>query len=172
MFKYIVDQVIPELALTWFGVKIEVLLSNLDSAFWTAWFFGVLEGIGGSILMYTSAMMRIPETLVEYAKLEGCTPMQEFTKITFPLILPTFAVYLVLGFTSIFTANLHLYTFFGEGSKIQTIGYYTYVMTLTSDGYTDYPKASAIGMFFTIIIAPLTLIFRQILNKLTPDVQY
>ena len=172
MFKYIVDQVLPELAELYFGKTMLGLLSDPSSTFWVAWFFGVLDGIGGSILIYTSAMMRIPETLVEYAKLEGCSPLQEFAKITFPLILPTFAVYLVLGFTSIFTANLHLYTFFAEGSPIQTIGYYTYVLTLKSEGYLDYPKASAIGMFFTLILVPLTIVLRKVLNKITPDVQY
>lgn len=172
IYKYVVDQVIPELSFLYLNEKIMPLLSDPNSTFWAAWFFGVLNGIGGTILIYISAMMRIPETLVEYAKLEGCTGMKEFTKITFPLILPTFSVYLMLGFTSIFTANLDLYTFFGDGAPIQTVGYYTYVMVLNSSGYESYPKAAAIGMFFTIILVPLTILIRNLLNKITPQVEY
>ena len=172
IYKYVVDQVVPEIYSLYLGRKIMGLLSDPNSTFWTAWVFGVLDGIGGTILIYTNAMMRIPETLVEYAKIEGCTGLKEFAKITFPLILPTFSVYLLLGFTGIFTANLNLYTFFGNGAPIQTVGYYTYVMVLNSNGYTSYPKAAAIGMFFTVILVPLTIIFRNILNKLTPQVEY
>lgn len=172
IYKYVVDQVVPEISKLYFGVQMDPLLSNPNSTFWVAWFFGVLDGIGGSILIYTSAMMRIPESLVEYGKLEGCTGLKEFIHITFPLILPTFAVYLMLGFTSIFSANLSLYTFFGNGSPIQTIGYYTYVMVIDSSGYTSYPKAAAIGLFFTAVLVPLTIIFRNLLNKITPQVQY
>ena len=172
IYKYVVDQVIPEISTLYFGKKMLGLLSDPNSTFWVAWFFGVLDGIGGTILIYISAMMRIPETLVEYAKLEGCTGLKEFTKITFPLIWPTFSVYLLLGFTSIFTANLNLYTFFGEGAPIQTIGYYTYVMVLKSSGYASYPKAAAIGMFFTLIIAPLTVVLRNVLKKAVPEVEY
>lgn len=172
LYKYVVDQVIPEVAKLYFGSTIKGLLSNPKSTFWVAWLFGVLDGIGGTILIYISAMMRIPESLVEYGKLEGCTGLKEFSKITFPLILPTFAVYLMLGFTSIFSANLNLYTFFGSGAPIQTIGYYTYVMVLDSSGYSSYPKAAAIGLFFTAILVPLTIIFRNILNRVTPQVEY
>lgn len=172
IYKYVIDQVIPEISYLYFDKRMLGLLSNPNSTFWAAWFFGVLDGLGGTILIYTSAMMRIPETLVEYAELEGCTGLKEFTKITFPLILPTFSVYLILGFTSIFTANLNLYTFFGDGAPIQTVGYYNYVLVLKSSGYASYPKAAAIGMFFTLILVPLTIIFRKVLNKLTPQVEY
>ncbi|MBO4594539.1 MAG: sugar ABC transporter permease [Clostridia bacterium] len=172
IYKYVVDQVIPEISFLYFDKRMMGMLSDPNSTFWAAWVFGVVEGLGGTILIYTSAMSRIPETLVEYAKIEGCTGLKEFTKITFPLILPTFSVYLLLGFTSIFSATLNLYTFFGSGAPIQTVGYYTYVMVVDSSGYTNYPKAAAIGMFFTIILVPLTIVMRNILNRLTPKVEY
>ena len=167
LYKYIMDEVIPELS----NGAIPRLLSTKDTVFWTVWSFEAFMSFGGNILIYTSAMSRIPESLVEYAELEGCTPFQEFCKITFPLIFHTFATFMLLGITSIFTNQMGLFTFFGQNStNTSTIGYYTYILALKGNQY--YPEASSIGLFFTFIIAPLTLLFRWGVNKFAPNVQY
>jgi ABC-type sugar transport system permease subunit len=149
-------------------------ISSLDTRFWTVWVFEVFIGFGGLVLIYTSNMSRIPESLVEYAKLEGCTPMQEFVKITFPLIFPTFATYLLIGVSSIFTNQMGLYTFFSQGSvgQLETVGYHLFVMTIKDGAAAYYPYASAVGVFFTLIVAPLTLLFRWGSNKIFADAQY
>ena len=119
-------------------------------------------------------MSRIPESLVEYARLEGCSVMQEFWKITFPLIFPTFATYLLIGVSSIFTNQMGLYTFFSQGSvgQLETVGYHLFVMTVKTGANAYFPYASAVGLFFTLIVTPLTLFLRWGSNKMFADAKY
>lgn len=174
IFQYVVDQVIPGLARTYFQKEVSGFLSNIDTRFWAAWAFSVFIGVGGSVLLYSSAMSRIPESLVESANLEGCGMFKEFIYITFPLIFPTFATFFVTGTAAIFTNQLNLYVFFGDASigSVQTVGYYVFCMILGTNAQASYPYAAAIGLLFTVVIAPLTLLLRYVTNKISPDAQF
>ena len=173
LYQYVVDQVIVDIAKNLFGKEIPALLFDSSTRFATAWIFGFWFGFGSGTLMYTGAMSRIPVSVVEYARLDGVGLFREFWQITFPLIYPTFSTFFVLGFAGIFTNKMNLYTFFGTTSQtVQTIGYYAYRVVLSSAGYSDYPFASALGLTFTIVIAPLTFLVRGIVNKLDPAVDY
>lgn len=173
LYQYVVDQVLVDVMHKWFGKTIHALLFDSSTRFWATWFFCFWFGFGSSVLMYTGAMSRIPVSVVEYAKLDGVGLFREFWQITFPLVFPTFSTFFILGFVGIFTNQMNLYTFFGTSSlTVQTVGYYAYRTVLASAGYADYPFASALGLTFTIIIAPLTFIVRKIVNKLDPAVDY
>ncbi len=173
LYQYFVDQVIPEIALKEFGKVLPPFLKDVETRYGFAWAFTVFIGFGGNILIYLSAMSRIPDSLVEYAKLEGCKPFQEFLKITLPIIFPTFATFFVTGVAAFFTNQLGLFTFFAtDSTDVSTVGYYVYCLVVNSEGYESYPMASTIGLFFTLIIAPLTLFVRWLMNRLDPNVQY
>lgn len=174
IYQYMVDQVIPGVARVYFQKDVSGWLSNVDTRFVAAWAFSAFLGVGGSVLLYSSAMSRIPESLVESANLEGCTMFKEFIYITFPLIFPTFATFFVTGTAAIFTNQLNLYVFFGDASVgyVQTVGYYVFCMILGSGAQASYPYASAIGLLFTVVIAPLTLLLRYVTNKISPDAQF
>ncbi len=172
IYHQIVDGVIPEIMFNEFNVKIDPLLSTPNTQFASAFAFSFFMGFGGHILMYTGAMARIPESVVEYAKLEGVGPFREFFTITFPLIFPTVGTFFILGFAGFFTNQLGLYTFFGDGADVQTVGYYVYNLVYGSSKEGTYPQASAIGLFFTLIIAPLTMLFRYLINRFDPSESY
>lgn len=173
LYQYIVDKVLPHIMLTVFNKEIPALLSDTATRFWTAWTYGTLFGLGGSVLLYTGTMSRIPVSVVEYAQLDGCGPFKEFIYITLPLIFPTVSTFVILGFSDIFTGQLNLFTFFGTGStSVQTVGYYLYREVLSSSGLDNYPYASALGLSFTIVVAPLTMLLRHVLNKAVPPVDY
>lgn len=173
LYQYFVDIVIPELALSHFEVQLSPFLKNVDTRFWAAWLYGVLIGFGSNILLYCGAMSRIPESLSEYARLEGCGPLREFFSITFPLIFPTFSTFFITGIAAFFTNQLNLFTFFDRNStSTSTVGYYVYCLVVNTSAYENYPMASAIGLFFTLIIAPVTLFVRWLMNRLDPAAQY
>lgn len=173
LYQYFVDIVIPEIALSEFNATINPFLKNTDTRFWAAWLYGVLMSFGSNILVYCSAMSRIPESLSEYAKLEGCGTLREFFSITFPLIFPTFATFFITGIAAFFTNQLNLFTFFDRNStSTSTVGYYVYCLVVDTSAYANYPMASAIGLFFTAIIAPVTLFVRWVMNRLDPSAQY
>ena len=121
------DLVIPEIAFKSFEKTLPALLSGGKGSgkIIGAWSFSAIFGFA-NVLMYIGAMSRIPGGVVESAKLDGASPMQEFFKITLPLILPTIMVYVTTGIAGIFTNQVNLYTFFGQASTTQTVGYYTF----------------------------------------------
>ena len=173
LYQYIIDKVLPDYMMNAFGIKMPAFLSDTSTRFWAAWFYMAWFGMGSKVLLYTGTMSRIPVSVVESAKLDGCGPVREFLTITFPLIFSTASTYFIIGFSDIFTGQLGLYTFFGTNSQtVQTVGYYLYRTTLSSSGFENYPYASALGLFFTAFVAPLTLLLRHYLRKLSPSVDF
>lgn len=172
--KYFFDNLIPELAMKWFGEYVDpLILGGGWRAYWTHFLHNGLMNIGSGILLYTTMMSRIPDSLTEYAYMEGCSAMREFFTITMPLIWGTFAVNMVGGVASIFTDKGPWFTYYGTGSTTPTnLGYYIYCLTLDSSGFSNYPYASACGMFFTLFSVPLTFAMRWLMDKIDPKVQY
>ena len=172
LYQYIVNQVIPGIARDNWGVTVSPLLQSVETRFWAAWFFAAFMKLGSGILLYTSEMSRIPESLVEYGQLEGCTALKEFWYVTLPLIFPLYSVFLIATVKNIFVDQFHLYTFFGKGSEdVTTIGYYKFSLIVDRDP-TNFPIASALGLFSSLIILGPTLFARWLTNKLDTKAQF
>lgn len=172
LYQYVVDQVVPEMALDYWNVTVSPLLNSVDSRFWAAWGFAAFMKLGHGILLYTSEMSRIPVSLVEYGQLEGCTPLKEFWYVTLPLIFPLYSVFLIATIKNIFVDNFNLYTFFGKGStEVTTIGYYKFCLVVDRNP-VNFPLAAALGMFSSLIILVPTLFSRWLTNKLDAKAQF
>ena len=143
--------------------------------FTSAVIYTLLIGFGTQVLMYTGVMSRIPTSVIEYASLDGINAFQEFFLITLPLVYPTITTFLVSGVGTYFIGQAYLYDFYGSlaDPQIQTLGYYMF-NKVAGDGavLSDYPRMSAIGMMFTFIAVPTTLLARWGLEKLSPNVEY
>ena len=170
VFKYFVENAYPELMKILFNKEVEGLLANPATAFGTLLLYSVWAGFGGGILMYLGAMNSISESVVEAAQIDGITPLKEFFHITFPLIYPTFVTLFVAGLAGIFSNQLNLYTFFGEGASKQYYLYGYYMFLHTSYGMTSYPHVASMGIIFTLILAPIIFFVRWLLNKIGPSV--
>ncbi|NLZ51759.1 MAG: sugar ABC transporter permease, partial [Thermoanaerobacteraceae bacterium] len=89
MFKQFVDHVVPELLIK-FGLQNPPnLLFDFRTAFAMQIFFVIWTGFGSQLILYSGAMSRIPNTLVEAGKLDGLTVFKEFWYITLPSIYQT-----------------------------------------------------------------------------------
>lgn len=170
IFKYFVENAYPAIMEALFNMQVEGLLANPDTTFATVIGYGVWLGFGGGILMYLGAMNSISESVVEAAHLDGITPMKEFFKITLPLIWPTLVTFLVSGIAGIFTNQLGLFTFFQDkaNKSYYTYGYYMFLHTKA--GMTEYPHVASMGLLMTLIVAPITLLARYLLEKFGPSV--
>lgn len=175
MYKYFVDRAVPAV-LELFGVQLQYDLFRSQQTAWTVLvFYNVWFGLGGGIILYTGAMSRIPDSLVEYGKMEGLGLWKEFWKVTVPLIFPTITVFLVTGIAGIFTNQGGAYTFYGNGAPqyVYTYGYYLFVKVVgESASLSDYPFASAAGLLFTIVVAPVTLLAKYLLEKFGPTAEF
>ena len=165
MFRYFVENALPDLT----GIN---LLTTKRTAFPTIVFYTIWSGFGTQILIYTSAMTKIDESLVEFGELEGVTLFQEFTRVTLPLIFPTITVFLVAGVAGLFTNQAGLYNFYGGGARedLQTLGYVFFVKIVKADNasYAQYPYAAASGLLFALVATPVTLLVKYLLEKYGP----
>lgn len=138
------------------------LLANSRYATKTILFYCVWTGFGTNMLLFTGAMSRIPVSLIESAKLDGCSFVREISDIILPLIFPTISTLLVLNCTSIFSASGPILLFTQGKYKTTTIGYWIFDMVYT---YNSYNMVSAAGLFFTCIGVPFILLVRWLIDK-------
>ncbi len=170
IFKYIADRFIPQI----FDVP-GLLTQAPKTTFGYIMAFNIFFGFGSGVLMYSNAMSRIPESLVEYSKLEGCTPIKEFFIITMPLIYPTLETFLVIGIANIFIDQANLFTFYTNSAdiNIQTVGYYLFTQVFNNrSSMSSFPYASAAGLTLTAITIPVVMIAKHFLDKLDKGVEF
>ncbi len=170
IFKYIADRVIPQV----FEVN-GLLTRKPESVFAYIMTFNVFFGFGTGVLMYSNAMSRIPESLVEYSKIEGCSPIKEFFLITMPLIYPTLETFLVIGIANIFIDQANLFTFYTNGAdpNIQTVGYHLFTQVFNDrTSMSGFPYASAAGLTLTAVTIPVVMLAKHFLDKLDKAVEF
>lgn len=173
MYKYMIDHGLVQFAAL-FGKEIMPPLSEPQLRQTFVIFFNIMMSFGTNILMYASAMTRIPVSVVEYATLDGVKPFREFITITIPLIFDTLSTFLIVGISGIFTNQANIYTMFAltADSTIAPLGYHLFTLTNMGTTETNFPYAAALGLIFTAIAIPLTFGLRWVLDKINPDVQY
>lgn len=124
--------------------------------------YTIIFGLGGDMLIFSSAMSRIPTDVLEAARLDGFGPFRELTQIILPLIWPTISTKIVLLMTGLFTASGPILLLVQGILKDQTISYWIYD-TVRVTG--DYGIVAAAGLFFTAIAVPLILGVRKLLDR-------
>ncbi len=121
MYKYFVEEVIP----TIFADDALRLLTNPDTSRATVMFYSIYISFGTRVLVYTSAMSGISDSIIESAQLDGITPMKELLFIVLPSIWSTFVTFMVTSVVGIFTNQMALYTFYAAEAPpaLYTFGY-------------------------------------------------
>lgn len=172
IYKYFVEQAVPEVVLKIFNIEMEGLLSNQNTEFGAILFFTIWTGFGVQTLIYSSSMSGISNEIVEAAKIDGITPLKEFLFIDIPIIAPTISVFVVSSVATLFVNQMNLFNFYGVEAPygIYTIGYYIYRgVSVAGTTLSDYPYYAAFGLVMTMITIPITLIVRKVMNKLDPN---
>lgn len=173
-FKYIAEFSFPAIL----GINSNIsLLFNPKTSFPLLLFYQWWIGFAGGLVVWTGAMSRIPRDLIEYGSLDGLGAFREFWHITLPLIYPTISVYAVITFITLFSGSPNTLAFYGTEAPVETwtFGYYFFKILLggaSASALGNYPYASAAGLLFTAVAAPLTLFFRYILEKFGPSTEY
>ena len=173
IFKYAMEYVVPAL----FDLHLPVsLLLSRKWAFSTLLLYKFWISFAGGLVIYTGAMNRVPPEIVEYGRLDGLTKFGEFIHITLPLIFPTISVFLVTGVIGLFNGSPDNLAFYGNDAPFYTwtFGYYFFKIIIGSgeSALSMYPYASAAGLIFTLICAPLVYLVRYLLEKFGPSVEF
>lgn len=175
MFMKLVEEALPSFMITVFGKEIPNLLTDERYAMWTQIAYALLTGFTTSIIIYPNAMNNVNDSVVESAKIDGASHMNILWRLIVPSIYPTITTYMVLGVAGIFSFAGSLYLFFNTSapSSVASMGYYLFVGALGGadggSGIRDYPFLSAVGLLFTVVSAPLTLLVQWAMEKYGPS---
>ena len=174
VYSHAVENLIPALAQSIFGVKMGGLLSNSKTMLGALLYFQRWYSLGGGTLLYISTMSGISEEQVEAMRIDGAGTFKEFIHLTLPSIWPILSLFLWTGIPAIITSDMGLYTFYGYTAplEIRSFGYWlTCVKFRASSNIVDLPYVAAIGMIQSAVVLPLMFGVKKILSKLGPRVE-
>lgn len=123
----------------------------------------VWQFVGIPMMLFSAALLNIPEEIVEAARVDGASPWGVFWRIKFPLILPTVGIVGVLTFVGNFNAFDLIYTVQGglAGPNFSTdlLGTFFYRTFFGFQLQAGNPTmgATIAGVMFLIILAGVLL---------------
>jgi len=121
----------------------------------------IWEGTPFPIIMSLAALQTIPKELYEASEVDGATPWQMFTKITFPLIKPMTFILIVIKTVATFKIFDLVYalTAGGPGGSTQVVGYLMYSTVFDS---LQFGKGAAMSYILLAIILVLVFIYSRL----------
>ncbi|HSP22355.1 MAG TPA: sugar ABC transporter permease [Planococcus sp. (in: firmicutes)] len=131
-------------------------LVNENFALFALIFVFTWQMAGYVMIVYIAGIQGVPGELIEASKVDGASPWQRLTRITFPLLMPAFTISLFLtlsyGF-KIYDVNLSL-TGGGPANATEL-----FAMNIYNEifGYGNYGYGQAKAILFFVIISAVTL---------------
>ncbi len=171
-YKYIVDKIIPQVAMQLFNMDLgNGLLSESSTRFGTIIFQWLWFNLTAGFIMTIGVMNSTDGHTIESGIIDGCNMWQEFWHIVLPHVYPTLSVGFIYGFSSMFTADFGLFTYYGENApqNLWTLGYAQTIMTISKNGEYEYPFLAAWGLCESFLIIPVTYFYKWIVNRFGPS---
>ena len=142
-------------------------LSDPKYAIGMLWLYTVWFGFGYNAILIWGAMTRVPQEIVESAKLDGANLVVEFFKITLPIIWPTLSMILVITCMVPFTVYMQPMIIAFNGQADTTTFALLAIQQLTADPY----YAATISVLSACVSIPAVLIVRKLLDRVFPVVE-
>ncbi|RXZ82469.1 sugar ABC transporter permease [Paenibacillaceae bacterium] len=179
-FSWIVVAYILQSLLTLDGGLVNQLIVNLggESIFFlgsTEWFrpmivvSGLWKEVGWNTILYLAAITAIDPQLYEAAKVEGAGKMAQIRHITFPGILPTVSIVLILSMPSLITVGMdQIYPLMNPANQPVADVLDTYILRSgLQQGY--FSMATAIGLLSSVISLILVLFTNRVSRKINGE---
>ncbi len=144
--------------LSWFGISGPNWLGN-PAYVLTSMVIIALWGVGGSSIIYLAGLQNIPQSLYEAATVDGANRIQQFTRITLPMLSPTIFFQVVLGLIGVFQTFTPAYIAAGaNGGPLQS-GLF-YMLYIYNRGFVSMRMgyASALAWILTAFILVVTVL--------------
>ena len=107
-------------------------------------------------LLLLAGLQVIPKDLYEAADVDGASPLQQFWRITLPLLKPAILVTLIFRTLDALRVFDVFFVFFGNRADTQTMAIYAQG-TIVQDGHVGYGAAISVAIF--LIIAVFVVIY-------------
>ncbi|MFP4383995.1 MAG: carbohydrate ABC transporter permease [Spirochaetia bacterium] len=132
-------------------------LAGLKTALPTIVMIVIWQGIAFPTVVFLAAINEVPKDLYESARIDGANKVQQFFKITLPLISPTTFFLVITGMIGSFQnyTQVQVLTKGGPGTASRVIAVNIYETAFTFNQYS-YASAQAILLF--LIILGITII--------------
>jgi multiple sugar transport system permease protein len=153
-------------------IPFEGWLGNKDTAWGNIYIFSLWTGLGGSTMLYfSSAMTRMPESLFESADLDGATEMRKLWSIVVPLIWPVYCTMCITSLGIVFSWHLPslLMTGGGPEGSTATIGI---IIISEARAMSNIGLVSAMGVYIFVIGGTLITLAKHFMTKLYEEVEY
>ena len=131
----------------WLGQTETALLSVLMVVF--------SFSMGAPVILFIAGLNAVPTELYEAARIDGASPIQEFFRISLPLLRPTFAFVLItttIGTFQVF-AVIQILTRGGPANATQTIVYRIYEKAFVSFDFGQAASLSVVLLLIALVVA-------------------
>lgn len=136
-------------------------------------FYFVWTGVAGNMILFNGALGRIPEEVIEAAKLDGVNWYKELLIIILPLIWPTMTTLIIMATVNMFGASGPVLLLTGGENGTNTISYQIFIKVYNTKGAVNpQNEAAAWGMIFSVICIPIVFTLRYFLNKHFSEIEY
>ncbi|MEE1442930.1 MAG: ABC transporter permease subunit [Blautia sp.] len=130
---------------------------------------GVWQTVGYGSIIYVAALASVDMQIHEAAIIDGATLLQRIRYVDIPAILPTAVIMMILNMGRILNTGYEKILAMQNQMNLSTsevISTYSYKVSLVST-FPDFPLATAIGMFQSVIGLILVLIVNKIAKKIS-----
>ena len=150
-------------ALGVFGIPVEGLLGNIDTALYAIIAVDVWKGVGIATVIYIAGMSSIPEEYYEAARVDGVTSWQNFRHIVFPLLRPATNTVIILSLIGGLRSFDLIWSMTGGGPGFASDVIASLIFKQYQSGFYGLSTAGNVLMFFLILIIVFPL--QRYLNK-------
>ena len=134
-------------------------------------FVSAWKSVGYSCIVYLATILGFDRAYYEAAIIDGCSKVQQITKITVPCLLPQLITLLILSIGRIFASDFGLFYQVPQSSGAifnvtQTIDTYVYRALISAGGIG---RSSAAGVFQSIVGFVLVMTANGIVRKISSE---
>ena len=176
LFRYVVQNAIPEILFNLFGTEKVDALGDPNMQLWVMITFNVVMSFGVNVLLYSNAMGNVNPALIESASLDGANTLSILWHVVLPKIYPTIVSLAIVIISQLCVSQYQVFNIYGENAMAMgNVGYFIYLNSLKSDilggvpNYISYPALAAFGLVLTAIIVPTTFLVKFLLNRFGPS---
>lgn len=145
-------------------------LSSVWSAKWIIILLNTWSQLGFFMILFLSAIQKIPNELYESATIDGANKWQQFCNVTFPMLGKMFPVITMMNILNAFQLfdSVKVLTGGGPGNKTSVMALYIYNYFFNSTG-AQQGYASALSVCATFLTAMVGLLYYYFTNRKFAD---
>lgn len=140
-----------------------------DTKFWAMLFAFIFGAVGYYMLIFISGIERIPQDLYEAATIDGANKVQQFGKITMPLLKGITKTNIT--FWSVHTTTFFLWSkmFSPVDSEATTIVPVVYLYDTVFGGKANATRDAGAGAAVGVVLALIIIVIYFVMNRLLRD---